>query len=53
MLETIADQSSDHSLSNSGGLDVALGTIVGIMSHFTTLKIAIVLNWIVVADWCS
>jgi len=44
MLETIADQSSDHSLSNSGGLDVALGTIVGIVSHFTTLEAAIRLN---------
>jgi len=36
-----------------GGLNLALGAIVGIMSHFTTLKIAIGLNWIVVADWCS
>ena len=31
-----------------GGLHIALGTIVGIMSHFTTFEVAIGLNWIVV-----
>jgi len=36
-----------------GGLHVALGAIVGIMSHFATLEAAIGLNWVVVPDWCS
>ena len=36
-----------------GGMHVALGTIVGIMSHFTTLEAAIGLSWVVVADWSS
>jgi len=36
-----------------GGLHVALGAIVGIMSHFATLEATIGLNWVVVPDWCS
>jgi len=36
-----------------GSLHIALGTIIGIMSKFTTFEIAIGLNWIVVVDWCS
>ena len=36
-----------------GGLHVALGTIVGIMSHFTTLEAAIGLNWVIVPHWCT
>ena len=30
------------------GLHSTLGTVVGIMSHFTTFEVAIGLNWIVV-----
>jgi len=36
-----------------GALHVALGAIVGIMSHFATLEAAIGLNLVVVPDWCS
>ena len=34
-----------------GSLHIALGTIISIMSHFTTLETAIGWHWIVVADW--